>query len=80
LLIRPECGTNTPGGRRQSVVAAICRRALAAGRGIDPEDHRHGCASSGTRDQLLADQFTQLSLAQAAEITYTGKGLELRTV
>jgi hypothetical protein len=30
--------------------------------------------------QLPADQFTQLLLAQAAEITYSGEGLVLRTV
>jgi hypothetical protein len=29
---------------------------------------------------LPADQFTQLLLAQAAEITYPDKGLVLRTV
>jgi EAL domain-containing protein (putative c-di-GMP-specific phosphodiesterase class I) len=30
--------------------------------------------------RLSADQFTQLSLAQATEITYSGKSLVLRTV
>jgi hypothetical protein len=33
-----------------------------------------------SRRALPADQFTQLLLAQATEVTYSGKSLVLRTV